>query len=104
MRRDGDGRRRWLDAYWEQAHLVVEVDGLWHMEATAWWADMRRDNALIISGLRVLRFPAFAVRDQPGVVAAQIRAALGSPRVPVTSDDCSVNLAWQDSAGQSILT
>jgi very-short-patch-repair endonuclease len=81
MRRDGDGRRRWLDAYWAQAHLVVEVDGLWHMEATAWWADMRRDNALIISGQRVLRFPAFAVRDQPGVIAAQIRAALGSPRV-----------------------
>lgn len=76
MRCDGDGRRRWLDAYWEEARLVVEVDGLWHMEVTAWWADMRRDNDLTISGLRVLRFPAFAVRDQPGVVAAQIRSAL----------------------------
>ena len=50
------------------------MDGLWHMEAAAWWADMRRDNDLTISGLRVLRFPAFAVRDQPGVVAAQIRS------------------------------
>lgn len=80
MRRDGDGRRRWLDAYWAEAHLVVEVDGLWHMEATAWWADMRRDNDLTISGLRVLRFPAFAVRDQPEVVAAQIRAALSRAR------------------------
>jgi Protein of unknown function (DUF559) len=83
MRLDRDGRRRWLDAYWEEAHLAVEVDGLWHMEAAAWWADMRRGNDLIISGLRVLRFPAFVVRDQPGVVAAQIRDALGRARVAV---------------------
>jgi hypothetical protein len=53
------------------------------MEATAWWADMRRGNDLLISGLRVLRFPAFVVRDQPGVVAAQIREALGGRRVAV---------------------
>jgi hypothetical protein len=76
MRRDGQGRRRWLDAYWEEARLVVEVDGLWHMEATAWWADMQRENDLTLSDLRVLRFPAFVVRDQPEVVAAQIRRAL----------------------------
>jgi len=83
MRRDGEGRRRWLDAYWKEARLVVEVDGLWHMEATAWWADMRRDNDLTISGLRVLRFPAFVVRDEPGLVAAQIRTALDGARVAV---------------------
>ena len=83
MRLDRNGRRRWLDAFWEEAHLAVEVDGLWHMEATAWWADMHRANDLIISGVRVLRFPAFVVRDQPGVVAAQIRAALGRDHVAV---------------------
>jgi hypothetical protein len=77
MRVDGQGRRRWLDAFWDEAGLVVEVDGLWHMEAAAWWADMRRENDLTISGLRVLRFPAFALRDSPGVVAGQIGAALG---------------------------
>jgi very-short-patch-repair endonuclease len=82
MRRDRDGRRRWLDAYWEEARLVAEVDGLWHMEATAWWADMRRDNDLTLSGLRVLRFPAFAVRDHPAQVAAQIRAALDGAMWP----------------------
>jgi very-short-patch-repair endonuclease len=76
IRRDERGHRRWLDAYWKHARLVVEVDGRWHMEAYAWWADMRRDNDLTVSGLRVLRFPAFAVRDHPEVVAAQIRAAL----------------------------
>lgn len=76
VRLDAAGRRRWLDAYWEQARLVVEVDGMWHMEALAWWADMHRDNELTVKGYRVLRFPAFAVRDHPDAVARQIAAAL----------------------------
>lgn len=77
VRLDNTGRRRWLDAYWDNARLVVEVDGLWHMEATAWWADMCRDNELTIGGYRVLRFPAFAVREDPDLVARQLAAALG---------------------------
>jgi hypothetical protein len=76
LRKDKRGRVRWLDACWERARLVVEVDGLWHMDAAAWWADMHRDNELTLGGYRVLRFPAFAVRDQPEVVAAQIADAL----------------------------
>jgi len=76
LRKDKRGRTRWLDACWERERVVVEVDGLWHMDAAAWWADMHRDNELTLSGYRVLRFPAFAVRDQPEVVAAQIADAL----------------------------
>jgi hypothetical protein len=34
-RRDRSGRVRWLDACWEWARLVIEVDGLWHMDADA---------------------------------------------------------------------
>jgi very-short-patch-repair endonuclease len=81
LRRDSAGRARWLDAYWEHARLVAEVDGLWHMDAAAWWADMRRDNDLTLSGYQVLRFPAFAVRDHPDLVARQIADALrlGAP-------------------------
>jgi very-short-patch-repair endonuclease len=41
-----------------------------------WGADMRRDNKLTAHRFRVLRFPVFAVRDQPEIVAAQIAAAL----------------------------
>ena len=37
---------------------------------------MRRDNEFTVSGYRVLRFPAFAVRCQPDDVARQIREAL----------------------------
>jgi Protein of unknown function (DUF559) len=76
LRRDPSGRARWLDAYWERARVAAEVDGLWHMDAAAWWADMRRDNELTVRGYRVLRFPAFAVRDHPDVVAGQIADAL----------------------------
>jgi hypothetical protein len=76
LRRDTTGRGRWLDVCWERARVVAEIDGLWHMDATAWWADMRRDNDLTISGYRVLRFPVFAVREHPEIVAAQIADAL----------------------------
>ncbi len=37
---------------------------------------MQRDNELTIDGYRVLRFPAFVVRDSPAVVARQIGEAL----------------------------
>jgi len=83
-RRDAQGRRRWLDALWEEARLIVEIDGFWHTDAVAWWNDMRRDNALTVRGYRVLRFPAFAVRDYPADVARQIQEALrsGTTAVP----------------------
>ncbi len=71
--------RRWLDAVWEQARLVVEIDGRWHMDVRAWWADMKRDNELIVGGYRVLRFPAFVVRDSPELVAMLIGRALRRP-------------------------
>jgi very-short-patch-repair endonuclease len=61
---------------WEAARLIVEVDGFWHTEAGAWWADMQRDNEFTVSGYRVLRFPAFAVRTEPDRVAQQILDAL----------------------------
>jgi hypothetical protein len=48
----------------------------WHMDAGAWWADMERDNELTVGGYRVLRFPAFAVRDSPDAVARQLAEAL----------------------------
>jgi very-short-patch-repair endonuclease len=75
-RDDSTGRRRWLDAVWEAARLIVEVDGIHHMEASQYWADMDRDNDFILNGYRVLRFPAFVVRQNPVYVAAKIRCAL----------------------------
>ncbi|HEY2518824.1 MAG TPA: DUF559 domain-containing protein [Streptosporangiaceae bacterium] len=54
----------------------MEIDGFWHTDAATWWADMSRDNEFTISGYRVLRFPAFAIRTDPDQVAQQILTAL----------------------------
>ena len=75
-RRDARGRRRYLDAYFEEYAVHVEIDGGQHLEVASWWADMRRQNDLWIAGDRVLRFPSWVVRSQPDEVAAQVRAAL----------------------------
>jgi very-short-patch-repair endonuclease len=80
VRRADDAGYRWLDAVWEWARLVAEIDGRGHMEVRTWWADMERDNALTIDGYRVLRFPAFAVRDHGETVAAKIATALRQAR------------------------
>ncbi|MEV0391623.1 hypothetical protein [Polymorphospora rubra] len=56
-RTDAAGRNRYLDAYWRDWRLHVEVDGAHHMDVREWAADMRRQNEVWIGGDRVLRFP-----------------------------------------------
>jgi Protein of unknown function (DUF559) len=75
-RYDSLGRRRWLDAMWEDARIIVEIDGIHHVDADQWWDDMDRENAMKLDGYLVLRFTSFVVRYRPGYVAAQIREAL----------------------------
>ncbi len=84
QRPDSSGRRRWLDAVWEAARLIVEVDGIHHMEAAQYWADTDRDNDFTLRGYRVLRFPAFVVRYNPGYVAGKVRDALRKERPAMT--------------------
>jgi very-short-patch-repair endonuclease len=76
-RQDRAGRNRYLDAYWREQRVHVEVDGAHHMDAGQWEADMRRQNEIWIRGDRVLRFSAWQVRHHPDDVAQQLRAALG---------------------------
>jgi very-short-patch-repair endonuclease len=75
-RTDAAGRVRYLDAYWPQWHLHVEIDGAHHMDAGQWEADMRRQNDIWVRGDRILRFPAFLARHRQAEVAEQIRRAL----------------------------
>lgn len=75
-RRDGRGRQRYLDAYFDAYSVHVEIDGGQHRDVVAWWADMQRQNDLWIAGDRVLRFPSWVVRSRPEDVAAQVGAAL----------------------------
>jgi very-short-patch-repair endonuclease len=76
VRRDSAGRRRYLDAYFEQWRVHVEIDGGQHLDPQQAWDDMRRQNDLWITGDRVLRFPAWALRADPARVVNQVRAAL----------------------------
>jgi hypothetical protein len=76
VRRDATGRRRYLDAYWRQWRVHVEIDGSQHVDPRHAWADMQRQNDLWIAGDRVLRFPAWALRQAPDAVVTQLRAAL----------------------------
>jgi hypothetical protein len=75
-RRDARGKRRWLDVVWEQAGLIVEVDGAAHMDVLQYWDDMDRGNDFTLKHYRILRYAAFVVRCQPEYVASQIRQAL----------------------------
>jgi very-short-patch-repair endonuclease len=78
-RRDADGRLRFIDAYWPEHRLQVEIDGAHHMDARHWAADMLRQNQIWIAGDRILRFPSWLLRTDPASVATQLRAALTSP-------------------------
>lgn len=66
-----------LDAYWEAAGLGVEVDGArWHLDAAAWETDQRRQDAILASGVTLMRFSVRRlVHDIDGVIA-EIRVAL----------------------------
>lgn len=75
-RADDDGRNRYLDAYWKRWRLQVEIDGAHHMTAEHWAADMLRQNEVWIAGDRILRFPAWYVRERPSEVARQLRTGL----------------------------
>jgi hypothetical protein len=75
-RADATGRRRWLDAVWEKARLIVEIDGAGHADMLQYWDDMDRDNQFTLQGYDTLRYASFAIRYQPEYVASQIRQAL----------------------------
>jgi len=75
-RKDASGRVRYIDAYWRDFKIQVEVDGAHHMYVRQWEADMLRQNDIWLPGERILRFSAWQVRHQPELVAGKIRKAL----------------------------
>lgn len=75
-RRDASGRVRYLDVYYERWGVHVEIDGSQHLDIRAQWADMARQNELWIEGDRVLRFPAWLIRERPEEAVEQVRRAL----------------------------
>lgn len=77
LRRD-DRNRYFLDLYWPDHQLVVEVDGIHHAWAESIVGDALRQNALSISGDTVLRLPLLGLRLRPDEFFAQIEQALRS--------------------------
>ncbi len=74
-RRDKRGRY-YLDLYWPQWHLVVEIDGIHHTWAENVVGDALRQNSLAIAGDTVLRIPLLGLRLNPDEFFGQIEEAL----------------------------
>lgn len=79
VRVEQHGKHRYLDLQWKRYRLTVEIDGGHHREVSTWWADMDRQNEVVLAAEGVvLRFPATVVRLFPERVADQVRRALES--------------------------
>jgi hypothetical protein len=78
--RDGSARFAGrADLYYPDARLVLEYDGSNHRERLV--EDDRRQNVLVNSGYRLLRFTASDIYTRPDVVVAEVRAALNKVRL-----------------------
>lgn len=78
LRRDSEGRSRYLDAVWERRNrtLAVEIDGLGHLDYQVRADDMFRDNSMMLSGITTIRIPAQELRRDPQRWMLQITDAL----------------------------
>ncbi len=75
LRQDKRGRY-YLDFYWPDLGVVVEVDGIHHAWATNVIGDALRQNCLALAGDTVLRLPLLGLRLRPEEFLDQIEAAL----------------------------
>jgi very-short-patch-repair endonuclease len=75
LRKDKRGRY-YLDFYWPDLGVVVEVDGIHHTWATNIVGDALRQNALALTGDTVLRLPLLGYRLAPDQFFEQIESAL----------------------------
>lgn len=75
LRRDSRGRY-YLDLYWPQFKLVVEIDGIHHTWAENVVGDALRQNALTMQGDRVLRLPLLGFRLEQEAFLDQIQQAM----------------------------
>lgn len=73
----GKTGRYYLDAWWEQWNLAVEIHGIPHLAVAQWTSDLHRTNELVIDGRRVLVFSSFAIRHDRATIIDQLRRATG---------------------------
>ncbi|RHW24254.1 hypothetical protein D0Z08_25415 [Nocardioides immobilis] len=77
LRKDRRGRN-YLDLYWPELGVVVEIDGIHHTWAENVVADALRQNSLAMAGDVVLGVPLLGLRLQPDEFFQQIADALDS--------------------------
>jgi len=85
VRRDTDGRRRYLDCEWQLPDgkvVVLEIDGSFHLQVGNWWRDMKRERGVVLSRSTVLRCASIELRLEPWEVMSDLREA-GVPSVPL---------------------
>ena len=70
--------RREVDFLFAPAGLIVETDSYRHRTRAAFERDRVRDAIHAVAGYRTLRFTCRQVTDDPNIVAAALRTALGA--------------------------
>jgi very-short-patch-repair endonuclease len=76
VRRTSAHGTAYLDVYWDEWGVVVEIDGIQHTWATHVVGDALRQNAITLGADVVLRLPLLGLRVAPDDFFAQIRTAL----------------------------
>ena len=72
-----DGRKRYyLDLYWPDFHLVLEIDGIHHAWVESLVGDALRQNAVTLQGDTFLRLPLLGLRLEPEAFFGQVEQAL----------------------------
>lgn len=82
--RRGRNGKYYLDLYWEQWRLVVEVDGIQHAWVDNLVGDAVRHNDIALQGETVLRLPVLGLRVDPDTFFDQIEQALVANGCPLT--------------------
>lgn len=77
--------RYYLDLYWPDLKLVVEIDGIHHTWAENVVGDALRQNALALDGDTVLRVPLLGLRLEPDAFFDQIEEAILAARAAVAA-------------------
>jgi very-short-patch-repair endonuclease len=76
--RRGPAGRYYLDVYWEQWRVAVEIDGIQHLWAEHVVSDALRHNAVTLGDCRVLRLPLLGLRLAADEFFAQVEQALSA--------------------------
>jgi very-short-patch-repair endonuclease len=77
LRKDRKGRY-YLDPYWPELQLVVEIEGIHHAWVENVVGDALRQNSLALAGDTVLQVPLLGLRLEPDEFFAQIAEVIAS--------------------------